>query len=134
MSNGARDKVLRREDILSAALNWQVGRLEVIPVPALGGAAYMCPMSAREMDRFEKRVRDGDEGFRVLLLAASLCDASGNRLFGEEDVSALAGLPAVTVARLVDRALVINGLGGDAAVEAAVEGFGGGLGGDTSSG
>lgn len=87
-----------------------------VDVPNVG-TFYVREMTGEERDQFDgltAKLRDqGRENvyrFRARLLAMTVTDAEGKRLFGADDVEALAGVRASVLEPLVDEALNVNGL------------------------
>jgi hypothetical protein len=87
------------------------GRPEVeeVAVPEWRGSVFVRVLTAGERDRFEVGVADHKRAnFRARLAVLAICDGGGQRLFREEDVAALAALPAPGLVRVCDVALRIN--------------------------
>lgn len=76
-----RDAILRAEDLLR----------EKVEVPEWGGEVWVRAMTAAERDRLEAAVLDGKTAsIRALVAAMCMVDERGERLFGDQDVEALA--------------------------------------------
>lgn len=87
-----------------------------VEVPDVG-TYYVREMSGEERDRFDgmaQRLREqGKENiyrFRARLLAMTVTDAEGKRLFSPDDVEGLARVRASVLEPLVDAALNVNGM------------------------
>jgi hypothetical protein len=111
-------KILSREAILSA----QDVQREYVDMPEWGGGVYVQTLSARaglelgkkgEVDEQEKLVVDTG-----LFLTKAVVDEAGNRIFTEDDISALMEKSKPAVDRLTAAALRLNNLGKDVAKEA----------------
>jgi hypothetical protein len=83
--------MLSRDQILNA----KDSTIQTVPVPEWGGAVGVRVMSGKERDAFERRLSDqaklGELGanMRAALVASTVVDEQGNRLFTEEDIEAL---------------------------------------------
>jgi hypothetical protein len=89
---------------------------EKVPVPEWGGDVYVRTMSGTERDHFEQTIADGKKAttlthVRARLAVKTLCDQSGNRLFGDEDADALGKKSGKVLDRLFDAAQRLNGIG-----------------------
>ena len=76
-----RDLILAAEDLPR----------EKVEVPEWGGEVWVRAMTAAERDRLEEAVLDGKAAsVRALVAAMCMVDERGERLFGDQDVEALA--------------------------------------------
>jgi hypothetical protein len=114
-------KILAAKDVkLSAA----------IPVPEWGGDVYIKTLSGTERDAFEDAYSESRmKQFRVRFLVLTLCDDSGERLFGDSDIDELGKKNSVVINRLFDAAWKHNALTNE-----AVESLGNGSPNDQSGG
>lgn len=95
--------------------------LQKVSVPEWGGEVYLRPMSGTARAEFELRLvgakkQSGEyigPGMRGFILVNTLCDADGGLLFTAADIDAIESKNATVLARLVDDAMRISGLGGD---------------------
>jgi hypothetical protein len=102
--------VLTRSSILSA--DDAVSSMELIEIPEWGGAAFVRVMTGAQRDRLEAfHAKDPGNNFRARVVAATLCDASGNLLFGEADVPALGAKSAAVLDRCSEVAIRVNKIG-----------------------
>jgi hypothetical protein len=77
------------------------------------GSLFVRVMTGDERDRFEILMTKFDKRhFRALVVAFTACDESGNRLFTEDDVAALGGLPSSELTLIVEASLRVNKLTG----------------------
>ena len=84
--------MLNREALLAGGAALTVERVEL---PALGDAAFVREMTVAERDRFEEIiVTETSPDYRAELLARSLCDEAGKRLFTDADAKLLHDLGA----------------------------------------
>ncbi len=97
--------MLTREEILS---KWS--RLQIEPVIVDGDEVYVRELTASERDAYESSIMnmrigaDGTQSFttntrdmRARLVAMSLCDEEGTRVFGDDDVAAVGALSAAAI-------------------------------------
>ncbi len=114
-------KILAAKDVkLSAA----------IPVPEWGGDVYIKTLSGTERDAFEDAYSESRmKQFRVRFLVLTLCDDSGERLFGDSDIDELGKKNSVVINSLFDAAWKHNALTNE-----AVESLGNGSPNDQSGG
>lgn len=97
---------------------------EDVPVPQWGGSVRVRTMNGIERDEF-RALLSADGGipigkFSAALLAATIVDEKGERLFTMEDVEALQKKSAASLDAPAAVAMRLNGLGGSA-VEDAVK-------------
>lgn len=108
---------LSKEDILEANDTEEVREVEV---PEWGGSVYVGEMTAAERDRLEDDTYDLNErgemqdlsmvGYRARVLALTLRDEDGERIFEYEDWRKIADKAAKPVDKVFDVATEINGL------------------------
>lgn len=88
---------------------------EAIPVPEWGGEVFIKTLSGTERDAFEDAYSESRmKQFRVRFLVLTLCDDSGERLFGDGDIDALGKKNSVVINRLFDAAWKHNALTNEA--------------------
>lgn len=113
---------------------------EDVEVPEWGGTVRLRMLTGKERDAFEAScLRDRHDGtkefdsrnMRAKLVALTLIDENGGRLFSEEDVNALGKKSAKALSRIFDHAASLNGIGPEDAKKLAGESDG--QGGDSSS-
>lgn len=114
-------KTLDRSAILAA----QDLPITPLDVPEWGGTVHVRTMTGAERDAFELSVtkskqKDGTfdiRGLKARLVALTLCDDEGSRLFGDDALDALNGKSAKVIDRLFEEAQRLNGLGKEAVEE-----------------
>ncbi len=129
--------LLTRDQILGAV---DLRTVEV-DVPEWGGMVRVSMMTGTERDAFEsetvvrkgKRVEVNMVNMRARLVARTVVDEAGVRVFSDGDVLALAAKSASALNRVFEAARVLNGLTEEAAGE-AVENFQNGQNGGSTSG
>lgn len=89
--------------------------LERVHVPEWGGDVFLRSMDARDRDAFDAALHaQGGDGypsnFRASVVAATLCDEHGARLFRDDQAELLGRKSATAVTRLFDVAARLNGL------------------------
>jgi hypothetical protein len=91
---------------------------ETVHVPEWGGDVYVRTMSGTERDAFEASLirRDGGqdsrmENVRARLVALTLCDPGGTRLFGDDEIVVLGRKSARALDRVFAVAQRLNGIG-----------------------
>jgi hypothetical protein len=104
--------MLSREQILAAA---DLPR-ETVEVPEWGGSVIVSTMTGADRDAFEASVVTADgkpnlRNMRAKLVAASVVDESGARLFRASDIEALGGKSASALERITKAAQRLNRLG-----------------------
>ncbi len=103
--------LLTREAILEAA-----GTLprETVPVPEWGGEVIVATMTGAARDEWEQSLvtqgRRSIENVRAKLVAATVVDEAGNRIFSTDDVQALGRASAAALDRVCVVAQRLNGL------------------------
>lgn len=85
---------------------------ETVRVPGWGFDVIVREFTAGERDRFEEEhIGAGRRDFRARLVVHLSRDNDGQRIFGSEDVEAVAALPARTLEPIVDAALRVTRFG-----------------------
>ncbi len=106
-----------------AILNAKDTRQEVAEVPEWGGHVCIRAMSGAERDDFRAAIEGAETSlvgkFEAPLLALTLVDEEGNRLFSIDDVEALRAKSATVLDRLTQIAMRVNGMTVEAQEEAA---------------
>jgi hypothetical protein len=111
--------LLTREAILTA----QDLAHEDVPVPEWGGTVRVRTLTGAERDALGAAMVDADGkpdlvGYRCRMVAASVVDEAGARLFSDADAAALGAKSASALDRVASAVERINGMGAEA-VEAA---------------
>lgn len=118
--------MLSREQIQNA----QDFKKESVEVPEWGGTVYIRTMTAGHFDAYQIRAMESrgvDDALnpqairdaRVILISYTLCDASGDLLFDDEEgIEILRQKDGLVIDRLSEKAMAINGLS-EAAIEDA---------------
>ena len=91
---------------------------ETVSVPEWGGQVLVRTMSGTDRDAFEASLlaKDGRmENVRARLVALTLCDAQGDRLFNDSEIAALGRKSARALDRVFSVAQRLNGIGADEA-------------------
>lgn len=111
---------LNRSQILSA----KDLPIEEVAVPEWGGTVFVRGMNGAERDAFELSVIDQKQkgkvdlnNIRAKLCALTICDESGERIFSEKDVAALAKKSAAALSRVFMVAQRLSGMTEDDARE-----------------
>jgi hypothetical protein len=108
-------KILSRDEILTAL---DITR-ERVPVPEWGGAVWVQGMTGTERDAFEASiVQQSGRGTRTVnlanarakVVALSVVDKDGKRVFSQEDVTALGRKSAAALQRVFSVAQRLSGL------------------------
>ena len=89
---------------------------ETVKVPEWGGEVQVRTMTGTDRDAFEASLigKEGRlENVRARLVSLAVCDESGNRLFGDEDVAALGAKSAKALDRVFAVAQRLNGIGAE---------------------
>ena len=102
--------LLSRDQILGASDR----ETQDVEVPEWGGTVRVATMSAGARDAFDASLTDSEgnqetTNFRAKLVAATVVDEDGERVFGSEDIDALAGHGARAIDRVFDVAARLNG-------------------------
>ena len=108
--------VLTRDEILAA----RDIRVERVEVPEWGGEVLVRGLTAAERDEFDLSATVERDGKRVInfqqlrarLVAMSLVDEHGKRLFSDADVEYLAAKSGAAIGRIFDIAMRLSGLTG----------------------
>ena len=104
--------MISKEQILAR----RPSRIEAVLMPEWEGTAYVREMSAAERDAFEaNQISQRKEGkdllhFRAKMVARTVCDVSGARMFSDDEVESVSALPITEVDRLFQVALKLNAL------------------------
>jgi len=114
MASKSKVVVLNREAILAAK---DLPR-ELVEVPEWGGAVYVRALTGAERDQFEasiveqrgRDVRMNMRNIRAKLVALTVVDEDGQRIFTDDDVAALGGKSAAALDRLFAVAQRLSGL------------------------
>ena len=111
--------LLGRDAILGAKDAYR----EIVPVDEWGGSVCIRAMSGAERDEFRAAIEGMETSlvgkFEAPLLALTLVDEEGKRLFSIDDVEALRAKSATVLDRLARIALRVNGMSEEAQEEAA---------------
>ena len=130
-------EVLTKEKILAA----QDLQVKEVNVPEWGGAILVRGLTGTERDKFESSVLRGQgrnmsvnmENLRSKLVAMSVVDQEGKRLFSDQDALELGKKSAVVLNRIFGIAQALSGLTDDEVSELA-EGLGKAPGENSTSG
>jgi hypothetical protein len=111
---------------------------EDVEVPQWGGTVRVRMMTGAERDEFRTLIAASEDGvaigrFSASLLAVTLVDEQGARLFTTEEIDHLAEKSAASIDKIAAVAMRLNGLGG-AASEAATKNSASGQSDDSGSG
>ena len=114
---------LTREAILTAPDT----RIELVVVPEWGGEVSVRTLTGAERDWLEgqivqregKAVKINNENIRAKVCAMTICDAAGQRLFTDQDITALAAKSAAALDRVFQVAARLSGLREEDLMEAA---------------
>lgn len=116
--------ILTKDQILEASDL----KTETVEVPEWSGSVIVRTMTGTDRDAFEAslitRNADGTRqpemtNMRAKLVAMTVVDEAGNRLFAASDVAVIALKSAAALERVFDVAQRLNGLGAAAEVDAA---------------
>lgn len=119
----AASKILGRADILAATADLVT---QTVEVPEWGGSVIVRSMTGADRDAFEatlivevdgKRKVDSTN-MRAKLVAMTVVDENGLRLFGPDDIAALNARSAAALERVVKVAQALNGMGAEAVAAA----------------
>lgn len=118
--------MLTKDQILSASDR----PTEEVPVPEWGGSVFVRTMSGTDRDAFEQDIIDARKhdaeraeqsdapvksteltNIRARLAVKTICDAEGNRLFGDDDADTLGKKSGKALDRIFDVAQRLNGIG-----------------------
>ena len=87
---------------------------ETVSVPEWGGEVLVRTMSGTDRDAFEASLLEKDgrmENVRARLVALTLCDFQGDRLFDDSEIAALGRKSARALDRVFSVAQRLNGIG-----------------------
>ena len=87
---------------------------ETVSVPEWGGEVLVRTMSGTDRDAFEASLLEKDgrmENVRARLVALTLCDPQGDRLFDDSEIAALGRKSARALDRVFSVAQRLNGIG-----------------------
>lgn len=109
------EKILTREDIFGKPWRPEIVK---VPVPEWGGVVFVKELSGKERDLFEISQLEGKTGnkrinlvnMRAKLVAYSVCDEKGKRLFQEQDAVRLGDLSSKALTRVYVEASRLSGL------------------------
>ncbi len=103
-------KILSKDAILAAD---DLPR-EAVSVPEWGGEVLVRTMSGTDRDAFEASLLEKEgrmENVRARLVALTLCDTQGDRLFDDSEIAALGRKSARALDRVFSVAQRLNGIG-----------------------
>lgn len=84
-------------------------KVEKVSVPEWGGDVCIKTLSGTERDAFEEGYSEQKmKNFRARFLVLTLCDESGQRLYGDDEAGELGSKSAVVLNRLFDAAWALN--------------------------
>jgi hypothetical protein len=105
-----RDAILKAEDY----------KIEEVEMPEWGGTVFVRSLTGAERDQYEASMATLDkkgnvrdihmENIRARLVALTVCDETGQRLFGDTDVKALGEKNAAALERVFQAAQRLSGL------------------------
>ena len=87
---------------------------ETVIIPEWGGEVLVRTMSGTDRDAFEASLLEKDgrmENVRARLVALTLCDLQGDRLFNDSEIAALGRKSARALDRVFSVAQRLNGIG-----------------------
>ncbi len=90
---------------------------ESVTVPEWGGEVLVRTMTGTERDAFESSLLEKDkrmENMRARLVSLTLCDETGERMFSDDEVTALGKKSAIALDRVFAVAQRLNGIGAGA--------------------
>lgn len=99
-----------------AILGHKDSKIGSVYVEEFGGDVCVAMFTAAEADRFTKELGNAEMPTNVFVTLLGACDKKGERLFSDEDVTALAALPSRALTTIANKVLEHNGL-----VEKSVE-------------
>ena len=94
---------------------------ETVIIPEWGGEVLVRTMSGTDRDAFEASLLEKDgrmENVRARLVALTLCDSQGDRLFDDSEIAALGRKSARALDRVFSVAQRLNGIGTEQAAAA----------------
>lgn len=100
-----KDQILEADDL----------KKEVVPVPQWGGEVIVKTLTAIEWQKLIQSFRAmkeeiTDEYLKVKVLVATVCDESGNCIFGEDDIIKLGKKSGATIEKVFSVASKLNRL------------------------
>ena len=106
--------MLNREEILSKVSL----KKETVLVEEWGGEVLVSEMSGASRDAWEQAIREKDANGglvspRAKLVAHTVVDDNGERLFQDEDLKTIGKLSSSALERVCDVAMRLNGLGSE---------------------
>ncbi len=106
--------MLKREEILSKTSL----KTEALNIPEWGGDVIVSEMSGAMRDGWEQAIREKDASGRLVsprakLIAFTVVDDKGNRIFKDDDVEAIGKLSSETLEKICIASMRLNGLGVD---------------------
>ncbi len=107
--------MLTREEILSKVSL----KTEKVTIEELFGEVIVSEMSGAMRDEWEQAIREkGADGkfisLRAKLVAFTVIDEKGERVFSDGDIQSIGKLPSVILEKICVVAMRLNGLGADA--------------------
>lgn len=107
---GLRDEILNSGDLAREEVH--------VPSWKLSGPIYVREMTASERDAYEAYILDNRgkneranlRGLRARLVALTLVDEAGNRIFSDEDVEAVGRKGARAIEPIVEAAMRLNAM------------------------
>lgn len=102
--------MLTKEQILSS----QDRPTKEVEVSEWGGTVLVASMSGADRDRFELSMRDDEmQNIRARLVALTVVDENGDRVFSDKDVAALGKKSAAALSKVFLVSQELNGFGED---------------------
>lgn len=103
--------MLKREEILSKTSL----KKESVTVDEWGGDVLVSEMSGSVRDAWEQSLRKKDENGslvspRAKLIACTVVDEDGNRVFSDDDVEAIGKLSSLSLEKVCEVSMRLNGL------------------------
>lgn len=99
-------QILDRSAILAASDR----KVEAVDVPEWNGRVFVRSLTAGDRSAWAAAMRDDADRAGLLMIARAVCDADGVRIFGDDDLDALAEKSTAAIDRLVDAVLRVNGM------------------------
>ncbi len=106
--------MLKREEILSKTSL----KKEVVPVEEWGGEVTVSEMSGAMRDAWEQSITEKDASGRLIsprakVIAFTVIDEKGDRVFKDDDINAIGNLSSASLEKICIVAMRLNGLGVD---------------------
>jgi len=102
--------MLTRDQILSTT---QLEKVKV-ELPQCKGYVYVSEMTGEQRDEFDRSLFVNGalemKGSKFRLIAMTVVDESGKKIFSKDDVSAIAKLPESVIRKLASKAQFLNGM------------------------